>query len=643
MAIKVRLPLFCFLLFTLLLVFVTAVLGKEDPELRQCKQQCQRQEGFDKSQRRQCEQGCELSYREKERREREQEGSRGGDRDEKWNPQSPEERLRQCVRTCEQREEQQRPQCRQRCEEEYKQEREREERGGQGNAKDPQMEYKKCQRKCEKKSEKPYKQQQCESRCVEKRREQERKREKECEKELERECKREQKREYERAGEKEGERAGERAGEQEGERERERGEAREGNPQHDGEEDERREQWENPYVFEEQHFTSGIQTEHGRDRVLQKFTERSELLRGIENYRIAILEAEPQAFVVPHHKDAEAVIFVANGKGSITLVLEEKRESFNLRYGDILRISAGITVHITNRDKTQRLVIAKLLQPVSIPGQLETFFGVGGENPGSFYRAFSTDILEAALKTNRDKIQRLLGKQSQGMIVKASEEQIRGLSTQEKGGESSRGPLNLFEKRPSKSNDYGQLYEVDERDYGKLEDLDVAVSFANITRGSMETPFYNSRATKIAVVIDGEGYYEMACPHLGSQRGEQQKGQPGRRAESEGQRKGGPRYQRVSARLRRGTVFVAPASHPIVIVASNNRNLQVLCFEVNARNNEKYPLAGKRNVINQLEKEAKELGFSAAEKEVDEVFKSQDEDFFFNGPRQQQDEGRSDA
>ncbi|KAI8001558.1 Cupincin [Camellia lanceoleosa] len=32
----------------------------------------------------------------------------------------------------------------------------------------------------------------------------------------------------------------------------------------------------------------------------------------------------------------------------------------------------------------------------------------------------------------------------------------------------------------------------------------------------MTTPYYNSRATKIAVVTNGEGYFEMACPHLSS-------------------------------------------------------------------------------------------------------------------------------
>ncbi|KAI8013260.1 Myb-related protein 2 [Camellia lanceoleosa] len=34
--------------------------------------------------------------------------------------------------------------------------------------------------------------------------------------------------------------------------------------------------------------------------------------------------------------------------------------------------------------------------------------------------------------------------------------------------------------------------------------------------GSMTSPYYNSRATKIAVVTNGEGYFEMACPHLSS-------------------------------------------------------------------------------------------------------------------------------
>lgn len=93
-------------------------------------------------------------------------------------------------------------------------------------------------------------------------------------------------------------------------------------------------------------------------------------------------------------------------------------------------------------------------------------------------------------------------------------------------------------------------------------------------QGSMIGPYYNSRATKVAVVVDGEGYFEMACPHVG------------RESQT------GSTYQKISSRLRRGTVFVVPAGHPVASVASRNSNLQVLCFEVNARGNTRYPLAG---------------------------------------------------
>ncbi|KAA8550838.1 hypothetical protein F0562_002522 [Nyssa sinensis] len=550
MAIKAKLPS-VFFLFSLVLVFANLALAKEDPELKWCKQLCRQQRQYDEQQKEQCQQGCEAYYREKQRREHEGGGGRG--HEDEWNPESPEQRQRECTRRCDRREEREQPQCQQQCQQRY--EREKQEQGRRGR------------------------------------------------------------------GEGEGNDSYEG-----GERERERAEE-----QQEGR---------NPYVFEDQHFTTRAGAQHGRLRVLQKFTERSKLLRGIENYRLAILEADPQTFILPHHCDAEGLFFVARGRGTISFVRQDRRESFNIRCGDVLRIPAGTTVYLINRDNSEKLVIAKLIHPVSVPGQFEEFYGPGGENPESFYRAFSTEVLESALNTKRDRLQKLFGQQRQGFIVKASEEQIRALSHHEEGGiwpfgGESRGPFNLFNKQPSQSNQYGQLREVNARDYRELEDLDVAVSFANITQGSMTAPVYSSRATKISIVTDGEGYFEMACPHLSSSESGGSEG-------PQGQRKSSPSYRRVSGHLRRGTVVVVPAGHPIVAVASNNQNLQLVCFEINARNNEKFPLAGRRNVINQLEREAKELAFAVPAREVEEVFRNQKEEFFFRGPRQQH-EGRADA
>ncbi|MFS7947678.1 putative rmlC-like jelly roll protein [Helianthus anomalus] len=47
-------------------------------------------------------------------------------------------------------------------------------------------------------------------------------------------------------------------------------------------------------------------------RVFQKYNDRSELFNGIEKYRLAFLEAEPQTFVIPNHWDADVLFYVAN-------------------------------------------------------------------------------------------------------------------------------------------------------------------------------------------------------------------------------------------------------------------------------------------------------------------------------------------
>lgn len=88
-------------------------------------------------------------------------------------------------------------------------------------------------------------------------------------------------------------------------------------------------------------------------------------------------------------------------------------------------------------------------------------------------------------------MERLFGQQLQGAIVKASREQIQALIGSEEGGRwpfdgethSSKGShsFNLFNKRPSHANQPDQLYIVNKHNLRELEDMDVMISFANIT------------------------------------------------------------------------------------------------------------------------------------------------------------------
>lgn len=68
---------------------------------------------------------------------------------------------------------------------------------------------------------------------------------------------------------------------------------------------------ENPYVFDEKHFSRVLKNEHGEVQLLQKFNHT--LLKGIENFRLSVLVANPRAFFSPAHWDADTVIFVAHG------------------------------------------------------------------------------------------------------------------------------------------------------------------------------------------------------------------------------------------------------------------------------------------------------------------------------------------
>ncbi|MQM19337.1 hypothetical protein Taro_052339 [Colocasia esculenta] len=573
------------------------VLGQGSPEerLQQCQRRCETQHRHDPRQRTQCQRQCEERY------EQERRGQQEPETGDVLGQGSPEERLRECQRRCEtqhRHDQRQRSQCQRRCQERYEEERkQQQERGGRGNDEEegPQERLQQCRRRCRSEGYSPREQSRCERDCQQR---------------------------YE-------------------QEQRERGgRDDETNPRR--EEGEEQQEGRSPYFFDQQSFRHRVRTEHGNVRMLERFTKRSELLRAIEHYRLAFLEANPNAFVLPHHIDADTICYVAKGRGTIKLLRgENRRESYDIRRGDIITVHAGTVVYMVNTDSNEKLHIAKLVRTVSTPGVVRGYFGVGGEDPESFFRSFSDELLQAAFNAKRETVERMFGRQTKGAIVRASQEQVRAMS---RGGSSegerrtfgeSTKPFNLLSKRPTHSSRYGQLYEATAEDCRELRDLDVQVSFANISSGSMTAPYYLTRSTKMIIVLEGDGIAEMACPHMAGQRQER----PEKEEETRGQARRA-HYQKVRSRLSCGTAFIVPAGHPVAIVASRGQNLQVLCFEINAKNNQRIFLSGKNNILKQLESEAKELSFNMPSREVDEFLNRQQERMFIPGPEQQR-QGKS--
>ncbi|KAG8653902.1 hypothetical protein MANES_05G079000v8, partial [Manihot esculenta] len=380
---------------------------------------------------------------------------------------------------------------------------------------------------------------------------------------------------------------------------------------------------ENPYVFNVEDFTPMFKNEHGAIYSLQKFSERSKLLSGIENFRVAAAKANPLTFLTPTHFDAEVVLVVTRGRGAITLI-GEKRESFNIERGDVIRVQAGTTVYWINTDENDELRTVCLLKTVNFPSEYTPFYAASA-GEASFYSALSPELLEAALKTDKEMLEHIMSTDHTEVIVKASKEQIQALSQEEEGRGNSTAPFNLLDMQPLVHNNYGQIFYVSPTEYRALEDLDIGVGFVNITKGSMLGPLYNSESTAIIMVLDGEGYFEMVGP----------------RTKSSVQT--GPTNKKLSSSLRHGSVIVSPAGYPIAMVASRKNDLIAVCFGTNAKGNIKYPLAGKNNIVNKMKSEAIELTFGVPAKEVEEIFEKETDYLLFPGPSQQEKQGRADA
>ncbi|KAH9620945.1 hypothetical protein KSS87_015407 [Heliosperma pusillum] len=258
------------------------------------------------------------------------------------------------------------------------------------------------------------------------------------------------------------------------------------------------------------------------------------------------------------------------GKGTISLVFEKKRESFNIEKGHLMVIPAGVTFYIINRDDTHKLVLSMFVSSIANPGDFVPFFGAGGQDPESFLFAFSTEVLEAAYNASIKTLQGTFS--GKGVIVKASKEQIKALAAEEVT-ESNFGPCQILSYL-RESNECGRLFMVDYCEYKKLQDFNMFISFCNLEPGCMNSPFISSRATKIIMVVKGRGRVEMAVSRNG------EKGSTG------------TQYKKISSELKPGVVFVIPPGHPMVLMASQDEVLETICYEVNAKGNQKFSLAG---------------------------------------------------
>nr|ABF98042.1 Cupin family protein, expressed [Oryza sativa Japonica Group] len=105
-----------------------------------------------------------------------------------------------------------------------------------------------------------------------------------------------------------------------------------------------------PYVFGRRSFRQVVRSDQGSVRLLPPFHQASSLLRGIKNYRVAVLEANPRSFVMPTHTDAHCICYVAQGEGVVAIIENGEKWSYAIRQGDVFVAPAGTINYLANTD-----------------------------------------------------------------------------------------------------------------------------------------------------------------------------------------------------------------------------------------------------------------------------------------------------
>ncbi|KAH1190986.1 Beta-conglycinin, beta chain [Glycine max] len=415
-----------------------------------------------------------------------------------------------------------------------------------------------------------------------------------------------------------------------------------------------REDENNPFYFRSSNsFQTLFENQNGRIRLLQRFNKRSPQLENLRDYRIVQFQSKPNTILLPHHADADFLLFVLSGRAILTLVNNDDRDSYNLHPGDAQRIPAGTTYYLVNPHDHQNLKIIKLAIPVNKPGRYDDFFLSSTQAQQSYLQGFSHNILETSFHSEFEEINRVLfgeeeeQRQQEGVIVELSKEQIRQLSRRAKSSSrktisSEDEPFNLRSRNPIYSNNFGKFFEITPEKNPQLRDLDIFLSSVDINEitkllrllnndllflcsqilGALLLPHFNSKAIVILVIDEGEASIEFVGIR------EQQQEEEIREV------------RKYRAELSEDDIFVIPAAYPFVVNATSNLNF--LAFGVNAENNQRNFLAGdKDNVVSQIQRQVKELAFPAGSaRDVEKLIKNKKKSYFADAQPQQKKGGR---
>ncbi|GKU94573.1 hypothetical protein SLEP1_g8044 [Rubroshorea leprosula] len=338
-------------------------------------------------------------------------------------------------------------------------------------------------------------------------------------------------------------------------------------------------------------------------------------------YHLEFITLDPNSLFLPVLLHADMVFYVHTGSGTLSWADDDETKTVNLRRGDIYRLQPGSVFYVqSNVDPEMEKLRIHAFFSNADDASFEASIGaysslvdlVFGFHTKTLQSAFKVpeEVIEAMRNTTRPPVivhvaskKRMTFRELEARFLKTILGGNRGdfFDFDNKKKKKKTKVYNIFEAGPDFKNCYGWSATVDSQDLRFLKGSNVGVFMVNLTKGSMMGPHWNPSATEIAVVLQGEGMVRMVC----SSRGKQSK------------------CKNMSFRVKEGDVFAVSRFHPMAQMSFNNDSLIFMGFSTTTKKNYPQFIAGKRSVLQVMDKRILALCFNVTNTTLDQIVSQQ--------------------
>ncbi|KAK9231096.1 hypothetical protein WN943_021328 [Citrus x changshan-huyou] len=361
-----------------------------------------------------------------------------------------------------------------------------------------------------------------------------------------------------------------------------------------------------------------IETEYGRISAAKISTDGTR-----RPYYLQFITLEPNSLFLPALLHADMAFYVHTGRGRLSWADEDAIRTLDIRRGDVYRLQPGSVFYIESNleQEREKLRIYAIFSNTENDSYFEPVIGAY-TSISDLILGFDRKVLQSAFKVSEDVIEELFNATRPRPIVHALPKKKKSLWAWEarflkafvgdrdaleleamNGKKKKAKTYNILDADPDFKNCNGWSSTVDRKDLRLLKNSNIGIFMVNLTKGSMMGPHWNPMATEIAIVLHGQGMVRVVCPSTGKQSD----------------------CKNMRFKVEEGDAFAVPRFHPMAQMSFNNDSFVFVGFSTSTRTNYPQFLAGKRSVLQELDKQILSVSFNVSNTTINQLLAQQEE------------------